>query len=308
MALDQDILKKIKEKYEAQGEDPNVYLKGLLHQKPVNYWEYIDVETLLSLQRTKTGYHDETVFIVYHQITELVLKLMIHELKVLTGEKTLPHDVMVDKLSRLNRYTSMLINSFAVMTRGMSYEDYNEFRLSLAPASGFQSAQFRLIELYCTDMKNLIHDSVKKDVPPKAGTRELFDYLYWQQAGYDRKTGKKSLMLRQFEDKYLDEFVELAERMKTRNLDARSTHYNPENPEDKKVINALRVFDRSYNIDWPIVHLETANTYLAKKGAKKRATGSSDWQKYLHPAYQRRKFFPKVWSSAELENWAKDRL
>lgn len=306
--MNRELIEKIYKKYEAQGEDPEVYLNGLLHQKPVNYWEYIDVETLLSLQRTRTGFHDETVFIVYHQITELVLKLMIHELKVLTAPEIPSHEQMVDKLSRLNRYTSMLINSFAVMTRGMSYEDYNKFRLSLAPASGFQSAQFRLLEIYCTDLSNLIHDSVKKDVPKNAGTRELFDYLYWQQAGYDRKTGEKSLMLKQFEDKYLDEFTELAEEMKGRNLDARSTRYNPEDPEDKKVINALRVFDKSYNIDWPIVHLETANTYLAKKGEKKRATGSSDWQKYLHPAYQRRKFFPSVWTKDELDNWAKDRL
>lgn len=306
--MDEKLLQAIKEKYEAQGEDPNVYLKGLLYQKPMNYWEYIDVETLLSLQRTKTGYHDETVFIVYHQITELVLKLMIHELKVLTAPELPSPEVMTDKINRLNRYTSMLINSFSVMTRGMSYDDYNEFRMSLAPASGFQSAQFRLIEIYCTNLRNLIASRRIKEVPENCSTRELFNYLYWQDAGLDLKTGKKSLMLRQFEEKYLDEFVELAEVMKDRNLAERSKSLDPGDERQKKVLNALRVFDRAYNIDWPIVHLETANTYLAKKGEKKRATGSSDWQKYLHPAYQRRKFFPSLWTEKELENWAKDRL
>lgn len=64
-------------------------------------------------------------------------------------------------MSRLNRYTTMLINSFDVMKDGMDYDDYNTFRTTLAPASGFQSAQFRLIEIYCTRIKNLINQEGK---------------------------------------------------------------------------------------------------------------------------------------------------
>lgn len=306
--MDEEILKRIQNKYKAQDENPEMYLHGLLHQKPVNYWEYVEVDTLLTLQKTRTNFHDETVFIVYHQITELVLKLMIHELKVLTKQRGLTIEEMAEKVYRLNRYTSMLINSFGVLTKGMDYEAYNQFRLSLAPASGFQSAQFRLIELYCTKMENLIHDSRKEEVPKDATTDDLFDYVYWQEAGLDHKTGKKSLTLREFEEKYLDEFKALARDMKDKNLQVRVEQMKDEGKDVEPLRNALRTFDRAYNIEWPIVHLQTANSYLARKGEAKQATGSSDWQKYLHPAFQRRKFFPNVWSKDELDNWAKDFL
>src|SRR5690606_35835721 len=67
--------------------------------------------------------------------------------------------------------------------------------------------------------------------------------------------------------------------------------------------NRLRTFDKLYNIDWPMVHLSTAEHYLDKKGENKVATGGSDWKKYLHPKYQQRKFFPNVWTETEKQNW-----
>ena len=46
--MDNEVIKNIEDKYKALGQDPNMYLHGLLHSKPVNYWEYIEVDTLLS--------------------------------------------------------------------------------------------------------------------------------------------------------------------------------------------------------------------------------------------------------------------
>jgi tryptophan 2,3-dioxygenase len=77
---------------------------------------------------------------------------------------------------------------------------------------------------------------------------------------------------------------------------------------NKRLVETLRKFDRLYNIKWPLVHLSTAQAYLNKKGENKKATGGSDWQKYLHPAFQQRKFFPNLWSSEEKDNWAKEYL
>src|SRR5690625_6721516 len=84
----------------------------------------------------------------------MVLKIMSHELKQLV-EEDLSEEIWIDKRGRLTLYTDMLITSFDVMRSGMSYEDYNIFRSTLAPASGFQSAQFRYLELYCTRLENL---------------------------------------------------------------------------------------------------------------------------------------------------------
>lgn len=153
----EEIIKAINEKYYNLGENPNTYLKGLLQAKPINYWDYIEVDTLLSLQKPRTDFKDEEIFIIYHQITELTLKLMVHELEQIIENEEITEEFVSTKINRLNRYTSMLITSFAVMSEGMDYDDYNTFRSTLTPASGFQSAQFRYIELYCTQVKNLVN-------------------------------------------------------------------------------------------------------------------------------------------------------
>ena len=73
-----DLITKIKAKYEKNGQDFKAYLEGLLYQEYTNYWDYIQVDTLLSLQKPKTDIPDELIFIMYHQITELYFKLSLH--------------------------------------------------------------------------------------------------------------------------------------------------------------------------------------------------------------------------------------
>lgn len=296
----------ITEKYQGLRENPEAYLKGLYHAKPVTYWDYVQVETLLSLQRPRTEFKDEFIFIVYHQITELVLRLMVHELEQITAGEVASPEALTVRINRLNRYTGLLSNSFGIMTHGMDYDDYNQFRMSLTPASGFQSAQFRFIELMCTDLDNLINERAKSQMPEGLSLKEKFNYVYWQDAGRNHQTGEKSLTLRLFEEKYLDAFAELAEKMQDRNLSRRIAAINLDaQPELRE---ALRDFDRLYNIEWPMVHLGTARAYLDRNGEGKAATGGSQWQRYLHPAFQRRVFFPSLWSAAELENWGKEYL
>jgi len=298
----EEILAKIDEKYENLGENPDTYLKGLLQAKPINYWDYIQVDTLLSLQKPRTDFEDEEIFIMYHQVTELVLKLMIHELKQITS-KDLAEEILADKVNRLNRYTEMLMTSFDVMRYGMDYDDYNTFRSTLAPASGFQSAQFRFLEIYCTPVENLINSKGKERLPEIPTVEDLFDQVYWKDAGHNRKTGKKSLTLRAFEDKYLNDFIELAEAMKGNTLAEKFLKID--NPSDA-LKNGLRDMDYLFNVKWPMIHLNTAQHYLNKKGEEKAATGGSNWQKYLHPKYQQRKFFPFLWTEKEILNWAEN--
>ncbi len=66
----------------------------------------------------------------------------------------------------------------------------------------------------------------------------------------------------------------------------------------------MRDLDIEFNIKWPMVHLDAARQYLLSKEKVTEATGGSDWKKYLHPKYQRRVFFPDLWTKEELENWA----
>jgi tryptophan 2,3-dioxygenase len=299
----QETLKKINEKYDALGQDAGSFLKGFLYQKPVSYWDYIQLETLLSLQRPRTDYPDEPIFIMYHQVTELLLKLIVHELKQVVDSDKKDAVFFRTKIDRVNRYAGVLTQSFAVMREGMDYEQYNEFRLSLAPASGLQSNQFRVVEIMCTDIQNLLNSRVKGKLSADADINAIFDELYWKDAGFDRKTGKKTQTLKQFEDKYQDELKGLALRMKTNNVWKRFLELSETAPGHAELKNALREFDHTYNVVWPLSHLKTAEYYLNFKGEMKAATGGSEWQKYLHPSYQRRIFYPQLWTEEELKNW-----
>lgn len=305
MGKTQQLIEQLVKKYESLGENPNTYLEGLLHAKPINYWDYIEVENLLSLQKPRTNYQDELVFIGYHQITELVLKLMIHELKQLMENEVFDEAIFTDKIHRLTRYTDMLITSFTVMKDGMSYDDYNIFRMTLAPASGFQSAQFRFFEIYCTELTNLINEEGKSRLPKSPKIEDYFEHIYWKDAGHNRKTGKKTLTLVEFEKKYLGDFIELSKQVKGKTINEQ--FLNIENPS-KALLKAMRDFDYNYNVSWPLTHLRTAQKYLNKKGENKAATGGSKWQKYLHPRHQQRMFFPSLWKDVNILEWKNENV
>jgi tryptophan 2,3-dioxygenase len=157
----------------------------------------------------------------------------------------------------------------------------------------------------CTDVDLLIPAYLRNHVKPETNLQDKFGLLYWQEAGFNRETNKKNKTLTDFEQKYMPLFVQTAEQMQTLNLNQRYKNMLPKLDEAGKtaLVEALRAFDRKYNIDWPMVHLETARTYLKSKGETKTATGGSHWEKYLHPAFQRRIYFPELWSESELAAW-----
>jgi len=287
-----DLLNSIEKKYQDLGQDPKTYLKGLLQAKPLNYWDYIQVETLLSLQRPRTEFKDEEIFIMYHQVIELFQKMLLHEVKQLQEAEEVIEKVWIEKMGRIDRYVEMLINSFDIMRYGMDYDDYNIFRDTLAPASGFQSVQFRLVELHCTPLVNLVNEKGKKRLPENPSFEDYFENIYWQDAGRNHQTGEKTLTLRQFEEKYGNELKALARRMQGNTLyDKFKKLPNP----SKELTDKLLKFDVAYNVTWPMVHLNTAAHYLDSKGETKAATGGSEWKKYLHPDHQQRRFFPDLW-------------
>lgn len=294
------IVRSIIEKYKTINENPDTYLKGLLVSRPINYWDYIETDTLLSLQRPKTNFKDEESFILYNQITELLLKLLLNEIKQITGDNNPSEELVSQKLDRLIGYTKMLITFFHSMKEGISYEDYNTFRLALAPASGFQSAQFRYIELHCTSLENLINEKGKQRLSVNPDIEECFEHIYWRDAGINRNTGEKTYTLQQFEEKYLESFIAIARKIKGNTLEDKVCRIaNPSIEFQEK----LKAFDRLYNIEWPLIHLDIANYYLNNKGENKVSTGGSEWKKYLHPQSQQRKFFPGLWTKIEKNNW-----
>src|SRR6476620_10534619 len=100
----QEKLHELEEKYAAMGQDMPSYLDGLLYADFLTYWDYIHLDTLLSLQNTKTAIPDEKIFLTYHQITELYFKLILWEIEQLANHPAPDEHCFLNKLERVNRY------------------------------------------------------------------------------------------------------------------------------------------------------------------------------------------------------------
>jgi tryptophan 2,3-dioxygenase len=112
----------------------------------LSYGAYLGLDTLLSCQTPLTEEHDETLFIIIHQATELWMKLILHELDA--ARTHLQQDDLqpaFKMLARVSRIQSQLIQSWDVLAT-LTPSDYMTFRDRLGHASGFQSHQYRLIE------------------------------------------------------------------------------------------------------------------------------------------------------------------
>lgn len=185
-----DLLTRLQQKYDVMGQDLNSYLDGLLHADYLTYWDYIHLDTLLSLQNPKTQFPDEKVFIVYHQITELYFNLVLWEMDQLTTRADLDETFFTARLDRMIRYFENLCASFDIMSEGMEREQFLAFRMSLLPASGFQSAQYRLIELRSTDTINLV-DPVSRPALTAASLADQMEKLYWRSGPPNWHQGKR---------------------------------------------------------------------------------------------------------------------
>lgn len=294
----------LQEKYEAMGQDMVSYLDGLLYADFLTYWDYIHLDTLLSLQSPKTPFPDEEIFIMYHQITELYFKMALHECKQIAQNQNLNADFFATRVKRINRYFDSLTQSFAIMVDGMDKEQFLKFRMSLLPSSGFQSGQYRMIEIYSTDFINLVAKDKREELA-SAPIEDQFEYLYWKFGATELSTSKKTLTLKQFEKKYSKSFIELAKNCTTHNFNALLQQLQYEGKSSQALEDELRSLDAHVNINWPLVHYKSAVRYLNREPEEIKATGGTNWQKYLPPRFQKRVFYPSLWTSEQLDNWGK---
>ncbi len=131
-------------------------------QKKMTYGEYLHLDTILSSQNRLSGHHDEMLFIVIHQVSELWMKLILHELTaakhaIETGDLS----ISFKKLARVSEIQNQIIQAWDVLST-LTPAEYLEFRDSLGSSSGFQSYQYRLIEFalgYKTDFILKIYEN-----------------------------------------------------------------------------------------------------------------------------------------------------
>ena len=168
-------------------------------KKLLNYADYLKLETILNSQELKsaergTPAHDEMLFIIIHQVYELWFKQVLHELdsvlNVFGQDSVDESDVSlaVSRLDRIIEIQKILIDQVRVLET-MTAMDFLEFRDDLFPSSGFQSAQFRLLENKLglpksdrinygkQDYKNPLLDSEKEKVEKSEQALSLFELL-----------------------------------------------------------------------------------------------------------------------------------
>ncbi|MEK6616428.1 MAG: tryptophan 2,3-dioxygenase family protein [Bacteroidota bacterium] len=299
------------------GQSLTNYLDGLLFSNYLTYWDYTHVDKLLALQNPKTDFPDEMIFIIYHQITELYFKLSLHEFEQIAhnGKKVMPTgedlgwnekmDVRfsTERVTRINRYFEALTKSFDIMVDGMEPQQFLAYRMALLPASGFQNAQYRMLEISSTNFLQLVDKDVRSKFSEKNSIEEMYEHIYWKQGATELATGKKTLTLKQFEKKYSKQFIQLAKDYTSKNLWAKYKSLTTEEQKNSDLINALRQLD--VNVNWPLVHYKSAVRYLQQDEKQVAATGGTNWQKYLPPRFQKRIFYPELWSKKEMDEWGK---
>ena len=295
----EEILKKIESKYEDLGIPVDTMLEGLLYSKPMVYWDYIQTDALLGLQTQRTTLPDEMVFIMYHQVNELLFKMILLEIKQVAKSDSLDVEVFTKHLMRISRYFDMLSSSFDIMGDGMDKDQYMKFRNTLAPASGFQSAQYRMIEFASTELINLIDVRFRSTIDRDTPFEHAYEHLYWQAAGKNYNTGQKSILLDKFEKKYMGDFIDFMKDYNTTNISMKFKSLPDAVRNNIDLVNTMRHYDHTVNVKWVMSHYKAAAKYIGG-GA---ATGGSDWTKYMLPKYQKRIFYPELWSEEEIENW-----
>lgn len=301
-------IQKLAEKYEAMGQDLVSYLDGLLYSDYLTYWDYIHLDTLLSLQTPRTPFPDEEIFIMYHQITELYFKLCLHEMEQIGNKQDIDAAFLTTRLKRINSYFESLTKSFEIMVDGMEKEQFLQFRMALLPASGFQSAQYRMIEICATDFYNLVDKELRgryNGTITESMVEDMFTNIYWKKGATELATGKKTLTLEQFEKKYADELIAYGKTYRLINVWRKYLSLPDDQKDNAELKNQLRFLDINVNVNWPLMHYKSAVRYLQRNPEDIAATGGTNWQKYLPPRFQKRIFYPELLTEKENEEWGK---
>ncbi|HEY9233335.1 MAG TPA: tryptophan 2,3-dioxygenase family protein [Blastocatellia bacterium] len=252
----------------------------------LTYGGYLNIHELIGLQQLRSDplQHDETLFIIVHQVYELWFKQLLHELDTiierLNNDETLVAQRLLRRCIEIER---LLISQIAVLET-MTPTDFLAFRDHLRPASGFQSFQFREIE-YISGLKD---------------ARFLKNY---EEGGEERRR----LTARLAQPSVLDAFYALLRR---RGFDLPADEAGAENgsAHERRVRELLRIYEDAENYYglfllaeslieydemfamWRLRHVKMVERMIGTKSG----TGGSEGATYLRKTVER-KFFPELW-------------
>lgn len=254
----------------------------------MTYGSYLALERLLSAQTPVSAHHDEMLFIVIHQVTELWMKLSLHELAAVL--KQIQNDELgpaFKMLSRVARIQGQLILSWDVLST-MTPFDYASFRDELQQSSGFQSYQYRTLECILGNKNRALIEVHREDAEIYARLKETLEApsVYDEtlrllaRRGFQIPTDRVERDWSEPYEPHPD--VEAAWLEVYRDV---KTHWDLYELAEK-FIDLESKFQQ-----WRFAHMKTVERIIGRK----RGTGGSSGVNYLQKALNL-KFFPELWS------------
>lgn len=254
----------------------------------MTYGEYLNLDKILSSQNRLSGHHDEMLFIVIHQVSELWMKLILHETTAaIESIKVDDLPTSFKRLARVSRIQTQMTQAWDVLST-LTPTEYVEFRDSLGQASGFQSFQYRLIEFSLGYKTSHILKIYEKD----SDLHRTLEEAYHAPSLYDvsiQALAKAGLHI---------------------NPDVLNRDFSKPLEEDKSVLDAwltvYRDVDKYWELyelgeklvdvedslqQWRFHHMKTVERIIGFK----TGTGGSSGVGYLKKVLDQR-FFPELWN------------
>ncbi|WP_270182173.1 tryptophan 2,3-dioxygenase [Alkalihalobacillus sp. CinArs1] len=253
----------------------------------MTYGEYLSLDKILSGQNRLSDHHDEMLFIVIHQVSELWMKLILHELKgAIKAIETDELSTAFKMLARVSKTQTQIIQAWDVLST-LTPSEYMEFRDSLGQASGFQSYQYRMIEFalgYKTPHVLKIYEkdqSLHKKLKEAFSERSIYDAAI---RALDRAgiTIDKEVLERDVTNTY-----EGNESVKNAWL---TVYKNTDQYWDLYELAEKLVDIEDWLQQWRFRHMKTVERIIGFK----KGTGGSSGVGYLKKVLDHR-FFPELW-------------
>ena len=253
----------------------------------MTYGDYLQLDALLSSQKRLSDHHDEMLFIIIHHVSELWLKLIIHEIQAaIKAIQDGDMQASFKMLARVSKVQSQIIQAWDVLST-LTPAEYMEFRDKLGNASGFQSYPYRLVEFVLGYMTPFILKIYKNDPALYSILKEAYEApgLYDVAIQAMAKAGfsiNKDVLERDFSKTYeKDESVEAAWLKVYKNVDQHWELYQL----GEKLVDIEDWFQQ-----WRFRHMKTVERILGHK----TGTGGSSGVGYLKKVLDHY-FFPELW-------------
>ncbi|MEH7379521.1 tryptophan 2,3-dioxygenase [Bacillus sp. JJ1533] len=256
--------------------------------KDMTYGDYLQLDSLLSSQHRLSEHHDEMLFIIIHQTSELWMKLILHEVNAAKASILKNNlEPAFKMLSRVSRIQQQLIQSWDVLST-LTPSEYMEFRGELGKSSGFQSYQNRLIEFSLGHKKpNVLgvykhQPEVYKQVETALKEKSIYDAAIQALSKRGFNIDKSCLERDWTKDYKANDSVEQAWLEVYQNIEKHWDFYEL----------AEKLVDiESHQQKWRYNHMITVERIIGYK----RGTGGSAGVEYLKQVMNHR-FFPELWS------------